>query len=142
MYCDIIKRVTNIAEDYTQTTGIFMNKYGLLLLVLSSSFFCQAADEEGYRRMWNLVRSVANLPVDLFVKVRENGAPGFMVKVPSGSTYADLKEKIEEVKGIPYADQILSRDGQELSDYAVVSPMLNKSPLLEINSSQSNIVLR
>lgn len=118
-----------------------MQKYGLLLFVLSSSFFCQAADDGGYRA-WALIMSVRNRPVDLFIQVRANVGSGFMVSIPCGSTYADLKNKIEMVKGIPYADQILSRDGQELSDYAVVSPMLSKSPLLEINSSQSNIVLR
>jgi hypothetical protein len=120
-----------------------MQKYGLLLFVLSSSFLCQSADEEGYRKMWDLTRSVRNTPVDLFIQVRANVGPGFMVSIPRGSTYADLKNKIEMVKGIPYANQILSRDGQELSDYAVVSPMLDKSPLLEIiSNSQSAIVLR
>lgn len=121
-----------------------MKKYGLLLLILSGSHLCQAAsgDQEGYRRIMALLNSVKGAPLDLFVQIKQEQGPGFMVKVPGGATYADLKLAIEMKTGISSLYQTLSRNGVELSDYATVSPLLTKSPLLTIDPSQQRYALR
>jgi hypothetical protein len=119
-----------------------MKRCGLLLLILSDSFLCQSADENPHVRMVTLAESLRGVPIEHFIRVNPPDGPAFMVRLLSGSTYGDLKEKIEQIKGIPYEYQILSHDGIEFQDDQAVSPMLDESPFLTIDNSQQDFALR